>query len=64
MGKADLDAVTARRAEVANELAAIEKMRAEMEAEDHDLLVAERVLKRLSGHAEDANTLSAGAEAR
>jgi hypothetical protein len=48
MSKPDLDAVTARRAAVANELAALEKMRAEMEAEDQDLLVAERVLKRLA----------------
>ena len=49
MSKPDLDAVTARRAAVANELAALEKMRADMEAEDQDLIVAERVLKRLAG---------------
>lgn len=49
MNKVDLDTVMARRAEVANELAAIEKMRAEIEAEDQELSVAERVLKRLAG---------------
>lgn len=54
MSKPDLDAVTARRAAVANELAALEKMRADMEAEDQDLIVAERVLKRLAGRGEYA----------
>jgi outer membrane protein TolC len=49
MSKVDLDTVMARRAEVANELAAIERMRAEIEAEDQELSVAERVLKRLAG---------------
>jgi hypothetical protein len=48
MTKPDLDVVIARRQAVANELAALEKMRAEMEAEDQDLIVAERVLKRLA----------------
>jgi hypothetical protein len=48
MSGPDLDTVTARRAAVASELSALEKMRAEMEAEDHDLVVAERVLKRLA----------------
>ncbi|MGD9980243.1 MAG: hypothetical protein AB7H66_16305 [Hyphomonadaceae bacterium] len=48
MSKPDLDLVMARRQAVANELAALEKMRAEMEAEDQDLVVAERVLKRLA----------------
>lgn len=48
MTKPDLDVVIARRQAVANELAALEKMRSEMEAEDQDLLVAERVLKRLA----------------
>jgi hypothetical protein len=48
MSKPDLDAVLARRAAVANELAALDKMRAEMEAEDQDLMVAERVLSRLA----------------
>lgn len=48
MSKPDLEAVVARRAAVANELAALAKMRAEMEAEDNDLMVAERVLKRLA----------------
>lgn len=48
MNKPDLDAVMARRQAVANELAALDKMRAEMEAEDQDLVVAERVLKRLA----------------
>ena len=54
MSKPDLDAVTARRAAVANELAALEKMRADMEAEDQDLIVAERVLKRLAGRTDHA----------
>lgn len=54
MSKPDLDAVTARRAAVANELAALEKMRADMEAEDQDLIVAERVLKRLAGRSDYA----------
>lgn len=48
MSKPDLDVVIARRQAVANELAALEKMRADMEAEDQDLMVAERVLKRLA----------------
>jgi hypothetical protein len=48
MNKPDLDVVMARRQAVANELAALDKMRAEMEAEDQDLIVAERVLKRLA----------------
>src|SRR5512147_3156265 len=48
MGKSDLDAVLARRSEIAREVAALEAMRAEMEAEDQELLVAERVLRRLS----------------
>lgn len=48
MNKPDLDVVMARRQAVANELAALEKMRADMEAEDQDLMVAERVLKRLA----------------
>jgi hypothetical protein len=47
MSKPDLEAVLLRRQAVANELVALEKMRAEMEAEDQDLMVAERVLKRL-----------------
>jgi hypothetical protein len=48
MATPDLDSVIARRAAVANELAALEKLRAEMEAEDQDLAVAERVLTRLA----------------
>lgn len=48
MGKSDLDAVVARRSEIAREVAALEAMRAEMETEDQELLVAERVLRRLS----------------
>ncbi|MGQ0532475.1 MAG: hypothetical protein ACT4OF_07270 [Caulobacteraceae bacterium] len=51
MSKPDLDAVIARRAAVANELAALEKMRGEMEAEEQDLIVAERVLTRLASRA-------------
>lgn len=49
MSKPDLEAVIARRMAVQNELTALEKMRAEMEAEDQDLVVAERVLQRLAG---------------
>lgn len=49
MGKADLDTVLARRAAIATELAALEKLRADMEKEVEDLDVAERVLKRLAG---------------
>jgi hypothetical protein len=49
MSKPDLEAVVARRMAVQNELTALEKMRAEMEAEDQDLVVAERVLQRLAG---------------
>lgn len=43
-----LHTVTARRAVVARELAELEKMRTQMQAEDGDLEVAERVLKRLA----------------
>ena len=49
MSTVDLKTVLERRAAVANELAAIEKMRAQIEAEDQELSVAERVLKRLAG---------------
>jgi hypothetical protein len=59
MSKPDLDAVTARRAAVANELAALEKMRAEMEAEDQDLIVAERVLRRLASRMPGATSEAA-----
>lgn len=48
MTKPDLDMVVARRASVVRELAEMEKLRAEMEAEDQELAVAEKVLKRLS----------------
>lgn len=48
MGKADIDAVLERRSEIAREVAALEAMRAEMEAEDQELRVAERVLRRLT----------------
>jgi hypothetical protein len=48
MNKPDLEAVIARRTAVANELSALEKLRADMEAEDQDLVVAERVLQRLA----------------
>jgi hypothetical protein len=48
MTKPDLDMVVARRATVVRELADLEKLRAEREAEDQELAVAERVLKRLS----------------
>lgn len=53
MMKADLDTVKARRAEIASELAGLEKIRAEIEAEDQDLVVAERVLKRLAARDAD-----------
>jgi hypothetical protein len=59
MSKPDLGAVLARREAVANELAALEKMRAEMEAEDQDLMVAERVLKRLESFGRPETTASA-----
>ena len=59
MSKPDLEAVLARRAAVANELAALDKLRAEMEAEDQDLLVAERVLSRLAA----SNSNDAASEA-
>jgi hypothetical protein len=48
MAKPDLDAVLARRAVIASELAALDKLRTEMEAEGQELDVAERVLKRLA----------------
>ena len=48
MNKPDLDTVTARRMQIARELAGLEKLRADMEAEDNELVVAERALKRLA----------------
>jgi hypothetical protein len=48
MSKPDLDTVTLRRRQIASELAGLEKIRSEMEAEDQDLVVAERALKRLA----------------
>jgi hypothetical protein len=48
MSQPDLDTVKARRESVRAELAALDKMRLELEAEDGDLVVAERVLKRLA----------------
>lgn len=48
MSKPDLDTVILRRRQIASELASLEKMRSEMEAEDQDLVVAERALKRLA----------------
>ena len=48
MSKPDLDTVLARRTQIVRELAGLEKMRVEMEAEGQDLMVAERVLKRLA----------------
>lgn len=48
MSKPDLDTVLARRTQIKGELDALEQMRVDMEAEDQDLLVAERVLKRLA----------------
>jgi len=63
MTKPDLDTVAARRMQIARELAGLEKLRADMEAEDNDLVVAERALKRLStreGAAMTASNDSAG----
>lgn len=54
MNKPDLDTVMARRMQIARELAGLEKLRSDMEAEDNELLVAERALKRLAS-AEDAS---------
>lgn len=48
MNKPDLDTVTARRMQIARELESLEKLRADMQAEDNELVVAERALKRLS----------------
>jgi hypothetical protein len=59
MGKADLDAVMERRSEIAREVAALEAMRVDMEAEDQELSVAERVLRRLT----EATAASRRAEA-
>lgn len=47
MRRADLDTVLARRAVLASELVALDRLRVEMVAEGQDLDVAERVLKRL-----------------
>jgi len=63
MSKPDLETVAARRMQIARELAGLEKLRADMEAEDNDLVVAERALKRLStreGAAMAASNDSAG----
>jgi hypothetical protein len=49
MSKPDLDTVTQRRAALVREVAELEKHRAELEAEEQELMVAERVLKRLAG---------------
>ena len=48
MGKPGLDTVIARREFIKSELAAIDKLRAAVEAEGQDLAVAERVLTRLA----------------
>ena len=48
MNTPGLHTVTARRAVVARELAELERMRTQMQAEDGDLEIAERVLKRLA----------------
>ena len=52
MSKPDLETVTARRLQIARELAGLEKLRADMEAEDGELVVAERALKRLASGAD------------
>jgi hypothetical protein len=59
MSKPDLDTVAARRMQIARELAGLEKLRADMEAEDSDLVVAERALKRLSTRDEADATMTA-----
>jgi hypothetical protein len=48
MSQPDLDTVIARRQSVRAEMAALDKMRRELESEDEDLVVAERVLSRLA----------------
>ena len=48
MSKPDLDTIAARRMQIARELAGLEKLRADMEGEDSDLVVAERALQRLA----------------
>jgi hypothetical protein len=47
MGKLDLDAIIARRATLADELAVLESTRAKMMSEERDLAVAENTLRRL-----------------
>jgi hypothetical protein len=59
MNKPDLDTVTARRMLIARELAGLEKLRADMEAEDNELVVAERVLRRLSTHEDAGSSMAA-----
>jgi hypothetical protein len=55
MNKPDLETVTARRMQIARELAGLEKLRADMESEDHELVVAERALKRLASTSDAAD---------
>ncbi|MGQ0532476.1 MAG: hypothetical protein ACT4OF_07275 [Caulobacteraceae bacterium] len=47
MGRSDLDAVAARRAEIARALEGLEVKRTVLAAEDEELDVTERVLKRI-----------------
>lgn len=48
MNKTDLEAVIERRAMLVREVAELEKLRSELEEEDRELQVAERVLRRLA----------------
>lgn len=48
MSKSDVEAVAARRANLISELARIDRTRLDLLAEDEDLQVAERVLRRLA----------------
>lgn len=53
MGASDLEAVTARRAAIARELAGLDLAKANLEAELNELSVTERVLDRLQGFLAD-----------
>jgi hypothetical protein len=47
MGRSDLDAVAARRAEIVRDLIGLEVRQAALAAEDEELALTERVLKRI-----------------
>ncbi len=61
MSKPDLETVTARRTQIARELAGLEKLRTDMENEDNELVVAERALKRLASTSDAADADAAKA---